>query len=110
VGFIDAKETSGDRQVIREIEVGGTDAAGKSAAQRSLQTAGAEGKDRFCVGEIKAGTNFVLASAEFAVVVGGELVVRVFAGAAFDEWSGIQADEARVGINVDARGSAKRRN
>ena len=57
----------------------------KRAAERGLQAAGAEGQAGFGVGEERSGRKFVLAAAEFAVPVGGELVVGVFAGPADDE-------------------------
>ena len=53
--------------------------------------------------------NLVLAAAKFAILVGGELVVGVIAGAAGDKGSRVEADEAGVRIDCDTRGAGQRR-
>ena len=41
-------------QVVREVEVAGADTAGQGTAERSLQSAGAEGQQLFAVREEEA--------------------------------------------------------
>ena len=101
MGFRDAEETAGNGQVVWEIQIGGADTAGQSAAERSLQTAGAEGQERLGVGEKETRGYFVRAAAEFTVPIGGELVVGVFAGAADDEGRGVETDGAVSRIHSD---------
>src|SRR5579863_5940490 len=77
-----------DRGVKREVQRRRTDTAGQGAAQRFLQVAGAEGKKAFGIGEEKPDGNFVLAAAEFAVPVGGELIVVITSLTADGEGAG----------------------
>ena len=78
--LVHAEESRADRNIVGKIQVRGADAAGKRAAQRSLQAAGAEGQEGFRIGEEETGGNFVLAAVEFPVPVGGELIVGIFPG------------------------------
>src|SRR6266850_340564 len=83
--FADSEEPALQRQVVRKVEIGRGDAAGEGAPEGSLEAAGAEGKQRFRIGEEEAGGEFVLAATEFVVPVGGELVVGVFSRLAPDK-------------------------
>src|SRR6202035_3859314 len=78
-----------DWGVEREVQRGRTDAAGEGAAQGFLKIATAEGQRRFGIGEEEASGELVLPAAEFAVPVGGELVVVVLAWAADGKRNGI---------------------
>src|ERR1700730_10445527 len=86
--FTGGEESTLEREIVREIEVSGADAAGKGAAKGSLEAAGAEGKQGFRIGEKEAGGDFILAAVKFAIPVGGGLVVGVFSRLASNEVTG----------------------
>ncbi len=83
--FTGAEETPAHRQIVRKIQIGGADTAGQSSAERSLQTAGPKGQERFGVREKEPRGNLILPSAEFTVIVGSELIVGIFARTADQE-------------------------
>src|SRR6195256_2555031 len=101
--FAGGEEPALQREIIGEVKIGGADAAGECAAEGSLEAACAEGKKRFRIGEEEAGGNFVLAATEFAVPVGGELVVGVFSGLADNKGAGAAGGAGNRGDQKPAR-------
>src|SRR5882762_1681045 len=107
MGFAGGEEPALQRETIGEVKIGGADAAGECAAEGSLEAACAEGKKRFRIGEEEAGGNFVLAATEFAVPVGGELVVGVFSGLADNEGAGAAGGAGNRGDQKPTRATAE---
>src|ERR1700704_4723388 len=105
--FAGGEEPALQREIIGEVKIGGADAAGECAAEGSLEAACAEGKKRFRIGEEEAGGNFVLPATEFAVPVGGELVVGVFSGLADNEGTGVAGGAGNSGDQKPAQASAE---
>jgi hypothetical protein len=94
VSFREVEETAAHRQGVREVEVGSRDAA----AERSLQAARAERLKGFRIGIEEAERNFVATTVEFALPVGGELIVGEFTGRT-------KAESAKAGAVVGDAGN-----
>src|SRR5215475_7814950 len=77
-----------DGRIKWKIQGSRADAARQGAAERLWQVTSAKRQERFTVREEKACGEFVLPAAEFAIPVGCELVVGVFARAADGESAG----------------------
>src|SRR5256885_1996080 len=83
--FVHAEEAGVHRDVKRKVKIRCTDAARKRSAERSLQAARAKRKQRFGVGKEESRANLILATPEFSIPIGGELIVGVFPRFADDE-------------------------
>src|SRR6267143_3253519 len=105
--FAGGEETALQREIVRKVEIGRADTAGEGAAERSLEAARAEGKQRFRIGEEEAGGDFVLAATEFAVPVGGELVVSVFSRLADKEGTRVAGGAGNRGDQKPTRAAAE---
>src|SRR5258708_32455741 len=66
-----------DRRVEREVQRSGADAAGQGAAKGFLEIPAAERQQRFGIREKEARGQLVLSAAEFAIPIGGELIISV---------------------------------
>src|SRR3981189_67335 len=105
--FAGGEEAALQREIIREIEVGGGDAAGECAAERSLEAAGAEGKDGFRIGKEEARGDLVLAAAKFTIPVGGELIVSVLSRLANNEGTRVAGGAGNRGDQKPTRAAAE---
>src|SRR5260370_41659884 len=65
------------RRVEREVQRSGADAAGQGAAKGFLEISAAERQQRFGIREKEARGQLVLSAAEFAIPIGGELIISV---------------------------------
>src|ERR1035438_6343195 len=66
-----------NRGVEREVQRRSADAAGQRAAEGFLKVAAAEGEKARGIREEKPERNLILTAAEFAVPVGGELIIVI---------------------------------
>src|SRR5712664_1040579 len=105
--FAGGEETALQREIVRKVEIGRADTAGKCAAEGSLEAAGTEGKKRFRIGEEEAGGDFVLSATKFAVPIGGELVVGVFSRLADNEGARTAGGAGNRGDEEPARAAAE---
>src|SRR6267378_2107394 len=105
--FAGGEETALQREIVRKVEIGRADTAGEGAAERSLEAARAEGKQRFRIGEEEAGGDFVLAATEFAVPVGGELIVSVFSRLVDNEGTRVAGGAGNRGDQKPTRAAAE---
>src|SRR5260370_22652175 len=65
------------RRVEREVQRSGADAAGQGAAKGFLEISAAERQQGFGIREKEARGQLVLSAAEFAIPIGGELIISV---------------------------------
>src|SRR5258708_38976108 len=96
-----------DRRVEREVQRSGADAAGQGAAKGFLEIPAAERQQRFGIREKEARGQLVLSAAEFAIPIGGELIISVLPWPADCKRNGI-GGIAKLRARRDARSEERR--
>src|SRR5260370_42699270 len=92
------------RRVEREVQRSGADAAGQGAAKGFLEISAAERQQGFGIREKEARGQLVLSAAEFAIPIGGELIISVLPWPANCKRNGIGGG-AKVRASRAGRGS-----
>src|SRR5260221_5598177 len=82
------------RRVEREVQRSGADATGQRAAKGFLEIPAAERQQGFGIREKEARGQLVLSAAEFAIPIGGELIISVLPWPADCKRNGIAGSQS----------------